>query len=209
MPVEYNLSHEETVSGWDFVMDQVLDNCEEYVLIIAPAVDKSEILMIDEKSSSKVLHRICINAIHDRIHDIIDEQEVVMIDNGFITQGLEDIIGLCIIAAQSQEYFSFGIARDWFKDKIDQNRVLMIGKNQNYGSSWSIMRPTSITDVIHTKIHRIISLLDGVERKYESILDSFEDSMNYCVFCILRMQLEGVAHEIALDFSCRSDYNSL
>jgi len=197
MPVEFNLSHEETVSGWDFVMGQVLDNYEEYVSIVAPVVDKAEILMIDEKSASEALHRICINAIHDRIHDIIDEQEVgmidqevVMIDNGFITQGLEDIIGLCIIATQSKEYFSFGSTHDWFKDKIDQNRVLMIGKNQNYGSSWSIMRPTSITDVIHTKIHRVISLLDGVERKYESILDSFEDSMNYCVFCILRMQLE-------------------
>jgi len=73
---------------------------------------------------------------------------------------------------------------------ILNNRELIINKNKNYGSSWSIMRPIGITDIIHVKIHRIDSLISGEKNNFESITDSFEDILNYCVFLLIMMEVK-------------------
>nr|MDE6295441.1 DUF1599 domain-containing protein [Muribaculaceae bacterium] len=68
-----------------------------------------------------------------------------------------------------------------FKREIDRCRDIFIKKMHDYGTSWRIMRPSSLTDQIFIKAQRIRSLEDknGVRAVNEGILPEFIGIVNY------------------------------
>jgi hypothetical protein len=77
-----------------------------------------------------------------------------------------------------------------YNEQVDKCRRLFEGKNTDYGTSWRILRPRSITDQIMIKALRIRSIEEKKESKVgESIADEFIGIYNYSIIGLI--QLEG------------------
>lgn len=201
MPIEYNLSHEDTVIGWDKISKETEDVFNLVIKDIKKNHNyKKEIKTVQELN--EIIHKILEQNIdiqeEQNNFDVILKQKYIEIDRDNMTFNFKKIISYCILSLyilnnlDGFSLYSIFDTNDIWKEQININRKLMIDKNKNYGSSWSIMRSGTITDVIHTKIHRIISLLEGTTNKFESLKDNFEDIINYCIFCIMRIELEKI-----------------
>ena len=76
---------------------------------------------------------------------------------------------------------AIGICRDLFKKKL-----------KDYGTSWRIMRPSSLTDQIFIKARRIRSLEEkGIDNAAvdEGIEPEFIGIVNYCVIALIQLRL--------------------
>lgn len=208
MPVEFNLSHEETISGWEdivnhplmyYIFQDTINYIKNQFNIFYNYGDNIVLLYLNQISNRlqneihliiDIQNSINKHSIMNQINKILGDTSDKQIEQ---TNRLKIIMSLCVVGIYflSEDLFLpiFDPQYAW-RNQIQQNRKLMIAKNKAYGSSWSIMRSEGIADVIHTKIHRIISLLDGADNQYESLKDSFEDIINYCIFCIMRINLE-------------------
>lgn len=68
-------------------------------------------------------------------------------------------------------------------------RRIFVAKLKDYGPSWRIMRPTSVTDQIFIKAKRIRSLeTKGVSAVGEGILPEFRALVNYGIVGIIQMR---------------------
>ncbi|MDE5869520.1 MAG: DUF1599 domain-containing protein, partial [Muribaculaceae bacterium] len=78
-------------------------------------------------------------------------------------------------------------------------------KLKDYGTSWRVMRPSSLTDQIYIKARRIRSLEEkGVENASvsEGIEPEFIGIVNYCVIALIQLELgagEAISAEKALE----------
>lgn len=69
-------------------------------------------------------------------------------------------------------------------------RDIFLKKSQDYGTSWRIMRPSSLTDQIMIKARRIRSLEEkGVAAVNEGILPEFIGIVNYCAMALIQLEL--------------------
>lgn len=68
-------------------------------------------------------------------------------------------------------------------------KSLMLRKNHDYGEAWRIMRISSFTDLIITKLIRIKQLEDLKEetKASEGIVPNYQDIVNYALFALIRM----------------------
>jgi len=88
-----------------------------------------------------------------------------------------------------------------YKTVINSCKSLFIKKNQDYGTSWRIMRLPSITDQIFIKASRIRSIQDkGTQMVNDSIDSEFTGIINYCIIAIIQARLEGKEAGINLNF---------
>lgn len=72
-------------------------------------------------------------------------------------------------------------------------------KMQDYGSSWRILRSSSLTDQIFIKAQRIRSLQDkGNQKINEGIVPEFIGIVNYSVIALIQLEL-GIAGQPDLD----------
>ena len=77
-----------------------------------------------------------------------------------------------------------------FDNALKKCRDLYIKKLQDYGASWRIMRPESITDQIYIKANRIRSLeTKGCSRVGEGILPEFIAIVNYGIMGQIQLAL--------------------
>lgn len=77
-----------------------------------------------------------------------------------------------------------------FEEVIAQCRGLFENKLKDYGPSWRIMRPKSITDQIFIKANRIRSLeTKGVNLIDEGIMPEFIAIVNYGVIGLIQLEL--------------------
>lgn len=77
-----------------------------------------------------------------------------------------------------------------FEKMIAQCRELFEKKLKDYGPSWRIMRPESITDQIFIKANRIRSLeIKGVSKVDEGIRPEFIAIVNYGVIGLIQLAL--------------------
>jgi hypothetical protein len=77
-----------------------------------------------------------------------------------------------------------------FEQVIEMCRSLFEKKLKDYGASWRIMRPESITDQIFIKAKRIRSLeIKGFSRVDEGIKSEFIAIVNYGVIGLIQLQL--------------------
>ena len=80
-----------------------------------------------------------------------------------------------------------------FETVITRCRTLFAQKLQDYGASWRIMRPFSVTDQIFIKANRIRSLeMKGERRIDEGIESEFIGIVNYGIIGLIQLS-EGVS----------------
>ncbi len=70
---------------------------------------------------------------------------------------------------------------------------LMQDKNHDYGEAWRDMRVSSLTDIILMKLLRIKQIEDnsGVTTVSEGIDANYFDIVNYAIFALIKLELEG------------------
>lgn len=79
-----------------------------------------------------------------------------------------------------------------FKKAIAKCREIFVIKLKDYGTSWRVMRPSSLTDQIYIKARRIRSIEEkGAEnlRVNEGIIPEFIGIVNYCAIALIQLKL--------------------
>ncbi|MDP4266246.1 MAG: DUF1599 domain-containing protein [Bacteroidota bacterium] len=67
---------------------------------------------------------------------------------------------------------------------------IFIKKMKDYGSSWRILRLSSITDQIFIKAQRIRSIEDkGMQKIQDDIKSEYIGILNYCIIALIQMEL--------------------
>lgn len=91
-----------------------------------------------------------------------------------------------------------------FSQAIELCRDIYSKKLEDYGTSWRVMRPISLTDQIYIKARRIRSLEEkGIEQAAvnEGIEPEFIGIVNYCAIALIQMKLgtgESISKEEAI-----------
>jgi hypothetical protein len=68
-------------------------------------------------------------------------------------------------------------------------RDIFINKTKDYGTSWRILRPSSLTDQIFIKAQRIRTIQESGENKVgESFEDAFSAIINYCIMGVIQVR---------------------
>jgi hypothetical protein len=71
-------------------------------------------------------------------------------------------------------------------------REIFEKKSLDYGPSWRILRPSSLTDQIFIKAQRIRTIQETGENKLgESFEDAFMAIVNYCIMAIIQVRHEA------------------
>jgi hypothetical protein len=77
-----------------------------------------------------------------------------------------------------------------FDELIESARELFLKKMKDYGTSWRILRASSITDQIFIKAQRIRSIEEkGKQKINESIDDEFIGIINYCIIALIQSKI--------------------
>lgn len=73
---------------------------------------------------------------------------------------------------------------------IKKCKTLFLQKTKDYGTSWRILRLSSITDQIFIKAQRIRSIQEkGTQKIEDPIVDEFIGIINYCTIALIQMRL--------------------
>lgn len=84
-----------------------------------------------------------------------------------------------------------------YDEYIGQARQLMLAKNHDYDEAWRLMRVSSYTDLILTKLMRTKEIEDnnGMTQVSEGIDANYMDIINYAIFGIIKLtENEGRQH---------------
>ncbi|MBD5218410.1 MAG: DUF1599 domain-containing protein [Bacteroidales bacterium] len=77
-----------------------------------------------------------------------------------------------------------------FQSAIKECREVFLKKMKDYGTSWRVMRPQSLTDQIFIKARRIRSLEEKKEHRVdEGIRPEFIGIVNYCAMALIQCSL--------------------
>ena len=66
--------------------------------------------------------------------------------------------------------------------------ALLQEKNHDYDEAWRLMRVSSMTDIILTKIYRIQQIEEHGVKFSEGLASNFQDILNYSVFCLILLK---------------------
>ena len=79
---------------------------------------------------------------------------------------------------------------------IRQCRDIFQKKNIDYGTSWRIMRTSSITDQIFIKAQRIRSIEQkGTQKIQENVVNEYAGIINYCIIGLIQDKQGGTQEE--------------
>jgi hypothetical protein len=77
-----------------------------------------------------------------------------------------------------------------YDDIIARCKAIFINKNQDYGTAWRILRPSSLTDQLYIKAKRIRSIEEKQTQQVEDSIESeFIGLVNYSVMALLQLTL--------------------
>jgi hypothetical protein len=77
-----------------------------------------------------------------------------------------------------------------YKEQIAKCRDLFLKKSHDYGTSWRVLRISSLMDQIFIKAQRIRSIEEKGEQKVgDSIASEYIGIINYCVITLVQMEL--------------------
>lgn len=80
-----------------------------------------------------------------------------------------------------------------YDEVIKSCKNIFITKSNEYGNSWVVMRPPSMTDQISIKAWRVRTIWDKKKQKIEDeILFDFYAIINYCIMAIIKLDNEKV-----------------
>jgi hypothetical protein len=89
-------------------------------------------------------------------------------------------------------------------------REIFTKKTFDYGTSWRILRQSSLTDQIFIKANRIRTIQDTGENKVgESIEDAFSAMVNYCVMAIIQGRYKFNLHDDVLTAELATEWYDL
>lgn len=78
-------------------------------------------------------------------------------------------------------------------------REIFLKKMKDYGTSWRILRASSLTDQIFIKAQRIRSIEEkGVQRINESVDEEFLGIINYCIIALIQSE-KGSNNEVDME----------
>ncbi len=79
-------------------------------------------------------------------------------------------------------------------------REVFLKKMKDYGTSWRILRPSSMTDQIFIKAQRIRNIEEiGVAKIEEDARSEFIGIINYCALALIQLELEAEEDELPCD----------
>jgi hypothetical protein len=79
-----------------------------------------------------------------------------------------------------------------YRSIIASCKELFLKKNQDYGTSWRILRLPSVTDQIYIKASRIRSIQEkGIQLVSDSLESEFIGIINYCIIALIQAELGG------------------
>lgn len=108
-----------------------------------------------------------------------------------------------IIILQTQMETKKHNTSEEFKYVISLCRNIFEKKLEDYGTSWRIMRPSSLTDQIYIKAKRIRSIEEkGEAHVNEGIEPEFIGIVNYCVIALIQLEL-GCGEQISKEEAIR------
>lgn len=82
-----------------------------------------------------------------------------------------------------------GQTSEQYQQIIHACREIFLKKTKDYGTSWRIARPASLTDQIFIKANRIRTIQETGENKVgESIEGEFGAMVNYCVMALIQLR---------------------
>ena len=83
-------------------------------------------------------------------------------------------------------------ALELYDKHITETKELMYAKNHDYDEAWRMMRISSYTDLILTKLNRIkeIEDNDGIVSVSEGVDSNYQDIINYALFGLIRLTYE-------------------
>lgn len=77
-----------------------------------------------------------------------------------------------------------------YKEVVQTCRDLLLAKHRDYGSSWRILRPSSLTDQLYIKAKRIRSIEDsGTNLVGDSVEGEYQGLVNYSVMALIQLAL--------------------
>lgn len=89
-------------------------------------------------------------------------------------------------------------------------REIFAKKTFDYGTSWRILRQSSLTDQIFIKANRIRTIQDtGKNKVGESFDDAFSAMVNYCVMAIIQGRYKFNLHEDDLTAELATEWYDL
>jgi Nucleotide modification associated domain 1 len=78
-----------------------------------------------------------------------------------------------------------------FDDVIRACKSVFLAKMRDYGSSWRVLRPSSLTDQIYIKANRICSIeAKGTQKISEGIKPEYIGIINYSVIALIQIELD-------------------
>ncbi|PDP72610.1 DUF1599 domain-containing protein [Porphyromonas gingivalis] len=78
-----------------------------------------------------------------------------------------------------------------FEHVIDICREVFQKKLHDYGASWRVMRPSSLTDQLYIKANRIRNIqMKGLSKVDEGVESEFIGVVNYGVIALIQLELE-------------------
>lgn len=126
--------------------------------------------------------------------------EMIGEDSALVNEGIRpELIGIVNYGAVALNQCFHGIADEpdidvdvalQIFDNVLANAVEVIReKNHDYGEAWRLMRPTSYTDLILTKLNRIRNIEDHhyLVEVSENVESHYYDCINYSLFGLIRM----------------------
>lgn len=125
------------------------------------------------------------------------EEGEARIDEG-ITPEFKGIVNYAVmeriqLAMGPGEDLSAQEATRLYNEYFDSATSLMFDKNHDYDEAWRLMRVSSFTDIILTKLHRIKRIEDnnGLTTVSEGIDSNLMDIINYAVFALIKLEVEN------------------
>ena len=86
-------------------------------------------------------------------------------------------------------------------------REIFTKKTFDYGTSWRILRQSSLTDQIFIKANRIRTIQDTGENKVgESFEDAFSSIVNYCIMAVIQGRYEFDLHAEELSATLATEW---
>lgn len=88
-----------------------------------------------------------------------------------------------------------------YQQVVQECREIFSKKTKDYGTSWRIFRPSSLTDQLFIKANRIRTIQETGQNKVgESIEGEFGAIINYCVMAILQVRKnDSLPMELSLE----------
>ncbi|MFN0049095.1 MAG: DUF1599 domain-containing protein [Cytophagales bacterium] len=81
-----------------------------------------------------------------------------------------------------------------YNNVISACKELFLKKTKDYGTSWRILRLSSITDQIFIKAQRIRSIQEkGTQKVADNINSEFVGIINYCVIALIQLEMPADA----------------